>query len=84
MLGNHATPIPVTLDGTSRTASFSLEPIAHTLRPGQSVTVQIVTSTAKFINYYSWGAIKIEELTIELPTRAAAGEGTSEGRIVAA
>ena len=84
VLGNHATPIPVTLDGTSRTASFSLEPIAHTLRPGQSVTVQIVTSTAKFINYYSWGAITIEELTIELPTRAAAGEGTSEGRIVAA
>lgn len=74
VLGNHATPIPVTLDGESRTATFSLEQIAHTLRPGQSLTVQIVTSTAKFINYYSWGAIKIEELSIELPTRAAETE----------
>ncbi|MBB2989610.1 ABC-2 type transport system ATP-binding protein [Mycolicibacterium iranicum] len=70
VLGNHATPIPVTLDGESHTATFSLEQVAHTLKPGQSVTVQIVTSTAKYLNFYSWGAIKVEELTIELPTRA--------------
>nr|ABP47694.1 peptidase S15 [Mycolicibacterium gilvum PYR-GCK] len=80
VLGNHATPIPVTLDGTTRTATFSLEPVAHTLRPGQSVTVQIVTSTAKFINYYSWGAITVEELTVELPTRIPAGAGAGASR----
>lgn len=82
VLGNHATPIPVTLDGESRTATFSLEQIAHTLKPGQSLTVQIVTSTAKFINYYSWGAIKIDELSIELPTRAA--QATSQEATAAA
>lgn len=80
VLGNHATPIPVTLDETTRTATFSLEPVAHTLRPGQSVTVQIVTSTAKFINYYSWGAITVEELTVELPTRIPAGADAGASR----
>ncbi|MFB1295742.1 CocE/NonD family hydrolase [Mycobacterium sp. pW049] len=83
VLGNHATPIPVTLDGESHTATFSLEQIAHTLQPGQSLTVQIVTSTAKFINYYSWGAIKIEELSVELPTRAADGAAAGEPVVAA-
>ncbi|OAN30191.1 CocE/NonD family hydrolase [Mycolicibacterium iranicum] len=83
VLGNHATPIPVTLDGESHTATFSLEQIAHTLQPGQTLTVQIVTSTAKFINYYSWGAIKIEELSIELPTRAAEAAEAGEPVIAA-
>ena len=83
VLGNHATPIPVTLDGESHTATFSLEQIAHTLQPGQTLTVQIVTSTAKFINYYSWGAIKIDELSIELPTRAAEAEAAEEPVVAA-
>jgi ABC-2 type transport system ATP-binding protein len=83
VLGNHATPIPVTLDGESHTATFSLEQIAHTLQPGQTLTVQIVTSTAKFINYYSWGAIKIDELRIALPTRAAEAETAGEPVVAA-
>lgn len=72
VLGNHATPIPVVLDGESRTVTLSLEQVAHTLKPGQSVTVQIVTSTAKYLNFYSWGAITVEAMSISLPTRGAA------------
>ncbi|VEG51720.1 X-Pro dipeptidyl-peptidase (S15 family) [Mycolicibacterium aurum] len=72
VLGNHATPIPVVLDGESHTVTFSLEQVAHTLKPGQSVTVQIVTSTAKYLNFYSWGAITVQAMSISLPTRAAA------------
>ncbi len=72
VLGNHASPIPVTLDGQSHTATFSLEQVAHTLEPGQTLTVQIVASTAKYLNYYSWGAITVEELSISLPTRGTA------------
>lgn len=72
VLGNHATPIPVVLDGESRTVTFSMEQVAHTLKPGQSVTVQIVTSTAKFLNFYSWGAITVEGMSIALPARGPA------------
>ena len=71
VLGNHATPIPVVLDGETRTVTFSMEQVAHTLAPGQSVTVQIVTSSAKFLNFYSWGAITVEGMSVSLPTRAA-------------
>ena len=77
VLGNHATPIPVVLDGESRTVTFSMEQVAHTLQPGQSVTVQIVTSTAKFLNFYSWGAITVEGMSVSLPTRAAAEVSTT-------
>src|SRR6185312_15166558 len=72
VLGNHATPIPVVLDGESRTVTFSLEQVAHTLKPGQSVTVQIVTSTVKYLNFYSWGSVTVEGMSISLPTREAA------------
>jgi ABC-2 type transport system ATP-binding protein len=72
VLGNHATPIPVVLDGESHTVTFSLEQVAHTLEPGQSVTVQVVTSAFKFVNFYSWGAITVEDMSISLPTRGAA------------
>lgn len=71
VLGNHATPIPVVLDGESHTVTFSLEQVAHTLKPGQSVTVQVVTSAFKFVNFYSWGAITVDDMSISLPTRGA-------------
>ena len=77
VLGNHATPIPVVLDGESRTVTFSMEQVAHTLAPGQSVTVQIVTSSAKFLNFYSWGAITVEGMSVSLPTRLASEVSTT-------
>ena len=45
MLGSQATPIPVVPDGETRTDTVKLELIAHTLKPGELVHVQIVTST---------------------------------------
>ncbi|MET0901356.1 MAG: CocE/NonD family hydrolase [Mycobacterium sp.] len=68
VLGNQATPIPVVLDGESHTVTYSLERVAHTLKPGQSATVQIVTSSAKFLNFYSWGSVTVEGMSIKLPT----------------
>lgn len=70
VLGTQATAIPVTLDGATHEVTFSLEQVAHTLQPGESVTVQLVTSTIKFLNFYSWGRITVEGMTIELPTLA--------------
>ncbi|WP_370464412.1 CocE/NonD family hydrolase [Mycolicibacterium sp. 018/SC-01/001] len=70
VLGTQVTPIPVTLDGATHQVTFSLEDVAHTLQPGQSVTVQVVTSAIKFLNFYSWGRITVEGMTIKLPTLA--------------
>ncbi|MHA0285580.1 CocE/NonD family hydrolase [Mycobacterium sp. C3-094] len=70
VLGTQATPIPVTLDGDTHEVTFSLEQVAHTLQPGESVTVQLVTSTIKFLNFYSWGRITVDGMTITLPTLA--------------
>ncbi|WP_370490432.1 CocE/NonD family hydrolase [Mycobacterium sp. pV006] len=72
VLGNQVTPIPVVLDGESRTVTFSMEQIAHTLRPGESLTLQLVTSAFQFVNFYSWGAIQVEGMSLELPTLAGA------------
>ncbi|MDZ4236142.1 MAG: peptidase S15, partial [Dietzia sp.] len=72
VLGNLATPIPVELDGDSHTVTVSLDQVAHTLQPGQSVTVQVMTSTFNFLNLYSYGAITVEGMSVKLPTLAAA------------
>jgi ABC-2 type transport system ATP-binding protein len=68
VLGAQAIPIPVTLDGKTHTATYSLEQVAHTLQPGQSVSVQIVTSNIKYLNFYSWGSITVDDMSIALPT----------------
>ncbi len=72
VLGNQVTPIPVVLDGQSRTVTFTMEQIGHTLKPGESVTVQLVTSAFSFLNFYSYGGIKVEGMSVKLPTLAAA------------
>lgn len=68
VLGNQATPIPVTLDGKTRTLSISLEPVAQTLRPGQTLTLQLVASTANYENFGGFGALKVSSLKVSLPT----------------
>ncbi len=68
VLGSQATPIPVVLDGQTHTVTYSMEQVAQTLQPGQSVHVQIVTSTIDFLNFYSWGRINVEGMSISLPT----------------
>ena len=68
VLGNQATPIPVTLDGTTRTISISLEPVAQTLRPGQTLTLQLVASTANYENFGAFGALTVSSLQVSLPT----------------
>lgn len=48
VLGSFATPIPVTLDGDTHTITVDLEPVAHTLRPGESLTLQLVSSAGLY------------------------------------
>lgn len=68
VLGNQVTPIPVTLDGKTHTAKISLEPVAHTLAPGQTVTVQIVASAVTYQTIWTLGEVRISNITLTLPT----------------
>jgi ABC-2 type transport system ATP-binding protein len=68
VLGNHVTPIPVTLDGAEHEASFPLEMVAHTLAPGQTVTLQIVASAVTYQPLNVGGSVTISNITLTLPT----------------
>lgn len=68
VLGNQVTPIPVTLDGQTRTISEPLEMVAATLKPGQKVTLQIVASAADYETITSLGQLDVSGMTLTLPT----------------
>jgi ABC-2 type transport system ATP-binding protein len=72
VLGNIATPIPVTLDGRTRTASVSIANIAYTApTANSSLTLQIVSGATVYNKWYSLGAVDISNVTVELPTTTA-------------
>ena len=68
VLGNQVTPIPVTLNGQTQTISEPLNMVAATLKPGQSVTLQLVASSADFETISSLGQLTVSSMTLSLPT----------------
>ena len=72
VLGNIVTPIPVTLDGQTRTVSVALgqlADIAYTAPPGGGMlTLQLVGSATPFENFTSVGVINVSNMTLSLPT----------------
>lgn len=72
VLGNQVTPIPVTLDGRTHTVTVALQPVAHTLRPGETVTLQLCAWSADYATSSSLGALSVDDLRITLPTTAVA------------
>lgn len=68
VLGNVVTPIPVTLDGKTHTQTISMENIAYTMEPGDSLTLQIVGSATPYENFTSYGVINVSKVDISLPT----------------
>ncbi|HPX36607.1 MAG TPA: CocE/NonD family hydrolase [Mycobacterium sp.] len=69
VLGNIATPIPLTLDGQSHTASVSLADIVYTAGDAPSLTLQIASSATLYWNS-SWGVVNISGVQAALPVRA--------------
>ncbi len=69
VLGTLVTPIPVTLNGKTQTATISLADIAwtSTLRPTTQLEVQLTTSASAFWNFTSFGSINITNETVSLP-----------------
>jgi ABC-2 type transport system ATP-binding protein len=68
VLGNQITPIPVILDGAAHTATFPLEIVAFTAKPGAKLTLQIVPTTVAYTQPRLGGKITFDTVKIELPT----------------
>lgn len=70
VLSNAVTPVPVVLDGTTRTVTVELGSVAHRLQPGASITLQVTTSGMPFYNLFSLGAVDVTRIELSLPTVA--------------
>jgi ABC-2 type transport system ATP-binding protein len=68
VLGNQVTPIPLKLDGENHTVKRPLEAIAHTLRPGSSVTLQITASATNYGPQRATGLVDFSDIDLQLPT----------------
>ena len=77
VVGNLVTPVPVTLDGGSHTVTIPLEAMTYTVKPGDSLTLQIVASATPYQSFTSFGGINVSSVTLSLPT-AADGVATPE------
>ena len=68
VLGTLVTPIPVTLNGKTQTASISLADVAWTSTPtDDQLEVQLTTSASAFWNFTSFGSINITNESVSLP-----------------
>jgi ABC-2 type transport system ATP-binding protein len=72
VLGNLVTPVPVILDGQTHTVTIPMEMVAHTLRPGETVTLQLVASAVPYQTIWSWGTLNVSSMQLALPTADAA------------
>jgi ABC-2 type transport system ATP-binding protein len=85
VLGNLATPIPVTLDGFSHKVSVAegqLASIAYTAPEGGGhLTLQLVASATQYENVTSVGAINVSDMTVSLPT---VGDGVATPQSISA
>ncbi len=72
VLGNQVTPIPIKLDGRTHTIKRPLEMVAHTLRPGSSVTLQVTASATNYGLQRSAGVADLKKVALKLPVVKAA------------
>jgi ABC-2 type transport system ATP-binding protein len=72
VVGNQATPIPVTLDGASHTVQRSLEGVAMRMTPGSRYRLQLIADTTVYGVERALGTVRIERATITLPAGDAA------------
>jgi ABC-2 type transport system ATP-binding protein len=67
VLGNQITPIEVTLDGHSHSASVPLEMIAFTGKPQDRVELQLVATTVAYAQPRLGGSVDFTHIHISLP-----------------
>jgi ABC-2 type transport system ATP-binding protein len=71
VVGNQATPIPVTLDGQPHTISRPLEAIAASAPAGAKYTLQLTGGTLLYGPVRAAGAITFSQVKLSLPTATA-------------
>jgi ABC-2 type transport system ATP-binding protein len=71
VLGNQVTPVPLVLDGTEHTLDLPLETVAHLLRPGSSLTLQLVATTVAYAQPQLGGSVTFSAISITLPVTTA-------------
>jgi ABC-2 type transport system ATP-binding protein len=83
VLGNQATPIPVTLDGTVRSIERPLEPVVAAATADSRYQLQLVASTGVYGPQRADGAITFSRVRIEIPTvdPSAVAEAGGERRL---
>jgi ABC-2 type transport system ATP-binding protein len=67
VVGNQATPIPVTLDGLTHTIERPLEAIAAEAVAGSSYRLQITPATTLYTPQRSAGAVTFGQIEVSLP-----------------
>ncbi len=68
VIGNQATPIPVTLDGQSHTVFRTLEGVASSAPAGTRYTLQIIGGTQVYGPVRGAGSLNFSAIRLELPT----------------
>jgi ABC-2 type transport system ATP-binding protein len=66
-VGNQVTPVVVDLDGRQHTTTVSLETIAESVPPGQSLILQLVPTTVAYATPQLGGSITFGRITVSLP-----------------
>lgn len=70
VVGNLVSPIPVILDGRTRTVTVPMESVVYTMEPGDSLTLQVTSSATAYENFLAFGAVNVSEVQLSLPTVA--------------
>ena len=68
VVGNVATPIPVTLDGNEHTVSRALEPIAYHAAAGTRLQLQIAPATTLYSTQRTSGVVELEKIALRVPS----------------
>lgn len=67
VVGNLATPIPVTLDGKAHSIARPLEPIAYRAGPGSRLHLQLAPATTLYAEQRSTGTLALSNVDLRLP-----------------
>jgi ABC-2 type transport system ATP-binding protein len=67
VLGNQATPIAVTLDGTARTVTRPLEMVSALARPGSGFTLQIFGASSLYDLQRTAGSVTLSGIRVSVP-----------------
>ncbi|MCV7020942.1 CocE/NonD family hydrolase [Mycolicibacterium aichiense] len=69
VVGNLVTPVAVTMDGRTHTASINMENIVYTAAdPSDDLTLQITSSATAYERFTAFGVINISNISLTLPT----------------